>query len=41
MLAHPAMLDWEGQALGETWREAAHEAEVAATGRIIADNRMV
>jgi len=40
VLAHPAMLDWERQALDETWREAAHEAELAAAGEIIADYRM-
>lgn len=39
MLAHPAMLDWEAQALAETWREAEHEAELAAAGEIVADYR--
>lgn len=39
ILAHPAMRDWEAQALAETWREAAHEAELAATGTIVADHR--
>lgn len=39
ILAHPAMQEWEAQALSETWREAAHEAELAATGTIIADHR--
>lgn len=39
VLAHPAMLEWERQALAETWREAAHEAELAATGTIVADHR--
>lgn len=39
ILAHPAMRDWEAQALGESWREAAHEAELEAAGRIIADYR--
>ena len=39
MLAHPAMRDWEAQALAEPWREEAHEAELAATGTIIADHR--
>ena len=33
------MQEWEAQALSETWREAAHEAELAATGTIIADHR--
>jgi len=39
VLAHPAMLDWEAQALAETWREDAHEAELAAAGTITADYR--
>jgi glutathione S-transferase len=41
MLAHPAMQEWEAQALAETWREDAHEAEVGAAGRIVADYRAV
>ncbi|MFM6931044.1 MAG: glutathione S-transferase family protein [Novosphingobium sp.] len=39
VLAHPAMLDWEAQALAETWREAGHEAELAEAGEITADYR--
>lgn len=39
LLAHPAMRAWERMALAETWREAAHEAELAAAGSIIADYR--
>lgn len=39
ILAHPAMLDWESQALAETWREVSHEAEIGATGRLIEDLR--
>ena len=39
VLAHPAMLDWEAQALAETWREESHEAELAASGTITADYR--
>ena len=39
MLAHPAMREWERQALAEGWREASHEAELQACGRIIADHR--
>jgi glutathione S-transferase len=39
MLAHPAMQDWERQALAETWREESHEAELAAAGAILADYR--
>ena len=39
VLAHPAMRDWEAQALAEHWREASHEAELAAAGVITADYR--
>lgn len=39
ILAHPAMLQWEAQALAETWREAGHEEELAACGEIVADYR--
>ncbi len=39
VLTHPAMLDWEEQALAEHWREEMHEAELAAAGVIIADYR--
>lgn len=39
MLAHPAMLDWENQALDESWREAGHEEELRACGAITADYR--
>lgn len=39
VLAHPAMLDWEKQALAESWREESHEAELAAAGVITADYR--
>ena len=39
VLAHPAMLAWERAALAETWREAEHEAELAACGTVIADFR--
>lgn len=41
MLAHPAMREWEAAALGETWREESHEADVGATGRIVQDLRAV
>jgi glutathione S-transferase len=40
-LAHPAMRDWEAQALAETWRERGHEAELLAAGTITADFRAV
>ena len=39
VLAHPAMLQWEAEALAEEWREEAHEAELAAAGVITADYR--
>lgn len=39
ILAHPAMRQWETEALAETWREEAHEAELAAAGVITADYR--
>lgn len=39
VLAHPAMLDWERQALAEDWREEAHEAELTAAGVVTADYR--
>jgi glutathione S-transferase len=39
MLTHPAMQDWERQALAESWREESHEAELMAAGAITADHR--
>jgi glutathione S-transferase len=39
VIAHPAMQYWERQALAETWREASHEAELAAAGVVTADYR--
>ncbi|MDB5703623.1 MAG: glutathione S-transferase family protein [Sphingomonas bacterium] len=39
ILDHPAMLEWERVALSETWREAEHEADLLATGTVIADFR--
>lgn len=39
MLDHPAMREWERQALTESWREAAHEEELRACGTITADYR--
>lgn len=41
MLAHPAMQQWEREALAETWREDSHEAEIGAAGKIIEDYRAV
>ncbi|MET3438281.1 glutathione S-transferase [Sphingomonas sp. 1185] len=39
ILAHPAMLDWEAQALAETWRDPDHEIELAGCGAVTADYR--
>ena len=39
MLGHPAMLDWEVMGLAETWRDPAHEDEIAAVASITADYR--
>ncbi|AXU18305.1 glutathione S-transferase [Novosphingobium sp. THN1] len=39
VLAHPAMQQWEAEALEEAWREESHEAELAECGEIIADYR--
>lgn len=39
VLAHPAMRQWETEALAEDWREEAHEAELAAAGVVTADYR--
>lgn len=39
VLAHPAMQQWEAEALEEAWREEGHEAELAECGEIIADFR--
>lgn len=40
VLAHPAMRQWEAEALTETWREAEHEAELVAAGELIEDFRV-
>lgn len=39
ILAHPAMQQWEREAVAESWREEGHEAELAASGEIVADYR--
>ena len=39
MLAHPAMQQWEAEALAESWREVGHEEELRACGEVIADYR--
>lgn len=40
MLAHPALREWEAAALAEDFREARHEAELAAAGTVTADFRV-
>lgn len=40
VLAHPAILQWEAEALAETWREVSHETELAECGEIVADYRL-
>ena len=39
MLALPAMLAWEKDALTESWREVGHEEELRACGELVADYR--
>jgi glutathione S-transferase len=39
ILDHPAMREWERQALTESWREIGHEADLASCGEITADYR--
>jgi glutathione S-transferase len=39
ILAHPALIQWEAEALAETWREVGHEEELLTCGDIIADYR--
>ncbi|MDY0960402.1 glutathione S-transferase family protein [Sphingomonas sp. CFBP8993] len=39
VLAHPAMRDWEAQALAETWRDPDHEVELAECGGVTEDLR--
>jgi len=39
MVELPAMCEWYDAAISETWREASHEQEIAASGAIIADYR--
>jgi glutathione S-transferase len=40
IIAHPAMQQWEAEALAESWREVGHEAELLSCGAIIADHRV-
>jgi glutathione S-transferase len=39
ILAHPAMQQWEAEALIESWREVSHEEDLRACGDVIADYR--
>ncbi len=39
VLDHPAMRQWEEEALVEEWREESHEADLVACGAIAADYR--
>lgn len=39
ILAHPAMRQWEEEALLESWREITHEEELRDCGEVIADYR--
>jgi glutathione S-transferase len=39
MLSHPAMQQWEAEALSESWREVGHEEELRTCGDVIADYR--
>jgi glutathione S-transferase len=39
VIAHPAMQQWEAEALAEVWREEGHEAELASCGTVTADYR--
>ena len=41
LLALPAMLEWEADALAETWREPGHEADILKTGTVTEDRRAV
>jgi glutathione S-transferase len=40
IIAHPAMQQWEAEALQESWREVGHEEELRACGEVIADYRV-
>ncbi len=40
IIAHPAMREWEQQALAEPQREAGHEAEIEAAARVTEDYRV-
>ncbi len=40
IISHPAMQQWEAEALTETWREVGHEEELHTCGEVIADYRV-
>lgn len=40
IIAHPAMREWEAEALQESWREIGHEEELQACGEVVADYRI-
>jgi glutathione S-transferase len=40
IIAHPAMAQWEAEALHEQWREVGHEEELRACGEVVADCRL-
>ena len=40
ILTHPAMVQWEVEALQESWREVGHEEELRDCGEVIADYRV-
>jgi glutathione S-transferase len=40
IIAHPAMAQWEAEALKEAWREVGHEEELRACGEVVADYRL-
>jgi len=39
MLSQAAMQEWYQAALSEPWREASHEAEIAAIAKVLFDHR--
>lgn len=39
VIAHPAMQQWQAEALAETWREIGHEQELQAAGTVLVDHR--
>jgi glutathione S-transferase len=40
IIAHPAMMQWEMEALAESWREVGHEEELRSCGEVMADYRV-